>query len=718
MHYTPYAIHSILNGSFPEFVKKDGCLIMNEPVSFDIEVTSMRTIQDEKVAFMYVWMLDIFDKTIIGRTWTEFLETLSAITNYFQLIGLKKRIVIYVHNLAYEFQFIRKWFNWVKVFSLARRKPLYAITSTGVEFRCSYRLTGYKLEKVGEQMGIEKLGDFDYHLIRTYMTKLTPREYEYCIHDVKIVSECIRRKIAEEGSIAEIPLTKTGYVRRHVRNETLKGANRCFYKAAIKALTLEAEEYMEAKRAFAGGFTHAALLHSGKEYKNVTSYDFSSSYPAVLVAEKYPMTKGIHLKPSRKQFNELMEREECCIFTIEIEDVQQIFPCESYISESRCSELEGWDYIDDDGQPKHRNPVVNNGRVWSAKRLVTDITSIDYNIMKKVYTFKVKRVAHFYYYEKYYLPTTFVKCILEFYSKKTELKDVVGKEVEYMFNKENVNALFGMCCTDIVRELVEYNNDWEPPKKMKTEEEKQAYRDWVAQQVEKENEKRGRFLFYLWGVFCTAYARKNLWTGIFECKYDYLYSDTDSVKITNAENHAEYFDRYNEEITAKLEHAMDYHKLPYSYLRPKTIKGDEKPLGVWDFDGFYLRFKAVRAKAYMTYGYDKKKKCNAFKMTVAGLSKEDAMHYLETKGDPIKQFQHEMYIPPTFIEDGEVKSATGKLTHTYIDEPFSCEVTDYQNHTCVVMERSCVHLEPADYHLSLTRAYQDFLTERQSNQYV
>lgn len=579
-------------------------------------------------------------------------------------------------------------------------------------------------------MGIEKLPDFDYSLIRTWKTKLTSRELTYCIHDVKIVSECIRRKIAEEGSIAEIPLTKTGYVRRYVRNETLKGANRCFYKAAMKSLTLTSDEYIEAKKAFAGGFTHAALLHSGKEYQNVTSYDFSSSYPAVLVAEKYPMVKGVLIEKITKQtFEEMMEREECCIFTIELEDVQQIFPCESYISESRCSEIEGWIQYDENGEPlkddkgriKKKLPIVNNGRVWAAKRIVTDITSIDYNIIKQVYQFKLKRIAHFYYYEKYYLPSTFVKCILDFYSKKTELKDVVGKEDEYMFNKENINACFGMCCTDIVRELIEYGDDWLPPQKFETDDE---YNEWVAEQVDKENKKRGRFLFYLWGVFCTAYARKNLWSGIFECKYDYLYSDTDSVKIINAEKHKEYFERYNEEITRKLEAALDYHKLPHSLLRPKTIKGVEKPLGVWDFDGFYLRFKAIRAKAYMTYGFDKEKGCNDFKMTVAGLSKKNAIEYLKSKGDPIEQFQNEMYIPATYIVKDKktgkkiVKSATGKLTHTYIDDAILCKVTDYNDVEAVIAERSFVHLENADYHLSITRAYQDFLTGVRANEYV
>lgn len=102
MYYTPYAINTILNNNNPQFVKKDGAEIMNEPISFDIEVTSMRTAADEKIAFMYVWMLDIFDCTIIGRTWEQFMQTIYAISNHYQLKGVKRRLIVYVHNLAYE----------------------------------------------------------------------------------------------------------------------------------------------------------------------------------------------------------------------------------------------------------------------------------------------------------------------------------------------------------------------------------------------------------------------------------------------------------------------------------------------------------------------------------------------------------------------------------------------------------------------------------------
>lgn len=710
-YYTPHAVKQILTSHQAHWVKKEGNYILNEAISFDIETTSIYQ-GEEKRAFMYVWMLDIFDCTIIGRTWQEFVTTINTIVVHFNLANVKRRAIIYVHNLAYEFQFIRKWFKWYKVFSLSRRKPLYALTRTGIEFRCSYRLSGYKLEKVGELVDIPKLtNDFDYSKVRHSKTPLSPEEINYCIHDVKIVCAYIRQKMKEDNNnISLLPLTKTGYVRRYVREYTLRGKNRCFYKNAIRSLTLETEEYLMAKRAFAGGYTHASVIHSGIECKNVTSFDFSSSYSAVLIAEKYPMTKGKKIENiSKEDFYELMSSERlCCIFTITLVNVHQTFPCESYLSESRCRKIE--------------NSIINNGRIVKADSLTTDITNVDFNIIREVYKFDVSKIGHLYVYEKYYLPTSFIECILHFYNVKTQLKGIEDKKAEYMNGKENLNSLFGMCVTDIVRELIEYDTDagWIPPKKLSDEE----YNEFVSNQLDKENEKKGRFLYYLWGVFCTAYARKNLWTGIRECKSDYIYSDTDSVKTLNYEKHKEYFDSYNKEILSKLETALKYHKLPTSLIYPKNIKGKTKPLGIWDFDGHYKRFKAVRAKSYI-YQYDD----DSFGMTVAGLCKRDrtkpitpstqldAIDYLLLHGDPIEQFKgygsegddEPMKIP---------KEYTGKFTHTYIDEPFSIIVEDYNGIKCAVHEKSCIHLEPTSFKLTLAEAYSKYLRGVQQNIYA
>ena len=682
--YSPFAIHDILQNHSRNSVfvqkEKNSPKYLNEPISFDIETSNTYKPNGEKIAFMYVWMLDIYDCTIIGRSWLEFINTLNIISAHFQLIGKSKRIIVYVHNLAFEFQFIRKYFLWEKVFATDKRKPLYAITENGIEFRCSLRLSGYRLEKVGENLRnqIPKLvGDLDYSKIRistaSYQTPLTKEELAYCINDVKIVSEYIREKIEDENGIENIPLTKTGYVRRMCKHRTLHGNGRARYVELMKKLVLTLPEYKTAKNAFAGGFTHANFWYTGKTLYNITSYDFTSSYPSVMIAEKYPMSRGREIKQmTKKQFYEII-KDYLCIFEIELLNVKPKCKYESYISESKCFICE--------------NAVLNNGRIYSADRIALAITNIDFEIIEKCYDFEISRFDNFYIYESDYLPTEFVKCILDLYKIKTTLKDVVGKEEEYMNGKENLNACYGMAVTSIIREIIEYNTDWIENDKLSDGE--------ISNQLEKENEKKGRFLFYLWGVFVTAYARKNLWDGILSVGADYVYSDTDSVKILNAEKHKNYFDNYNSRIIEKLKTALKHHGIDETAIEPKTIKGNKKPLGVWDFDGEYIHFKTLGAKRYLTETAD------GYKMTVAGLSKKDALNYILGKTEkPFDFFRHGMYIPA---------SSTGKLTHTYIDNYFSETVTDYLGNSGTVSELSYIHLESADYRLSMSETYRKFL---------
>ena len=47
-YYTPHAVTQILASHSPPYVKKDGNYIMNEAISFDIEVTSTYLNKGEK----------------------------------------------------------------------------------------------------------------------------------------------------------------------------------------------------------------------------------------------------------------------------------------------------------------------------------------------------------------------------------------------------------------------------------------------------------------------------------------------------------------------------------------------------------------------------------------------------------------------------------------------------------------------------------------------
>lgn len=643
------------------------------PIAFDIEVTST-TVFDEKIAFMYHWQLSIQGYVILGRTWEEFMEVYYKLISMFDLYE-NMRIIIYIQNLAYEFQFMCKRFEWKSVFCLKERKPLKALTIDWVEFRCSYALSGYNLETIGKNLQrykIQKLvGDLDYDLVRHHKSLVTETEKAYCINDVQVIVAYIQETAENDGGFHKIPLTKTGYVRNYCREECLNAKN---YRKLMSYLTITYPEYVQLKRAFAGGFTHAAWHYSGRTITDMDSYDFTSSYPAVMVAEKFPMSSSREVNPKTiEEFNNYLKKY-CCLFDIEIQNLDGWDAPDHILSYSKC-----WNV---------KNPVLDNGRIITADSLKTTITDVDYNSLLKFYKWDNFRVFNMRVYDRGYLPTSFVKSILTMYKDKTELKDVEGKEVEYMKSKGNINSAYGMTVTDIVRNEDTYEEGW-VSKKPNAEDE-----------IHSHNKSKKRFLFYPWGVWVTAYARANLFSGILEFGEDYVYSDTDSIKARNSQKHLDYITDYNNKINEKLKKACDYHKIDLGMTRPKTIKGVEKPLGVWDFDGHYRTFKTLGAKRYMT---EKQTSTGTYEIgiTVAGLGKITALNYIkelaEEKGvSPFDLFTDSLYIP---------KGRTGKNIHSYIDYTISAEITDYNGVTATVEELSAVHMEAADYSLSLEEGY-------------
>lgn len=675
--------------------KKSSIHYYDCPCAFDIETTSFIDVNHEKASTMYVWMLGLNGLCMMGRTWEEFINVINMISGILEL-DENNRIIVGVHNLGYEFQFIRHYFEWENVFSVDIRKPVYAITTQGIEFRDTYILSGYKLETVGKNLHTykveKKVGDLDYTKIRNSKTKLTKKEIGYCINDIKVVMAYLQECIDTEGMIIKIPLTKTGYIRRYVKNACYgldikeKNYKKWDYMTLIQNLTLDPEEYIMLKRAFCGGFTHASPFYSGKICSNVMSMDLTSSYPTQLCLPKFPMSKGEkHTVTSKKDFEESIKLY-CCLFDIELENVQSKFMYDAYISRSRCIQCV--------------NPIMSNGRVVSADRIVITITEQDYNIIKNVYTWDKIKIGKMIRYKRGYLPKDFVRSVLELYKNKTELKGLEGDDkngvpysVTYLSRKEMLNACFGMTVTDIVRNDIIYVDDWaeESPD--------------LNEEIEKYNTNRGRFLFYPWGVWTTACARTSVWSAIFNLKDDYIYSDTDSVKFMHPEKHMDYFEKYNRIITEQLNETCQHFGFPEDYVHPKNNKGKEKQLGIWDFDGMYQTFKTLGAKRYMLlYADDSRngESSGKYSLTVSGLNKKITLPYLLKKygSNIFNAFSDGLYIPNGY---------TGKNTHTYIDDVQSGYLTDYQGNTARYHEYSSIHLGSSDYSLSISQEYINFL---------
>lgn len=655
----------------------------NCPASFDIETSSFYVEgekEPEKCAIMYIWQFGINGAVIYGRTWDEFHETINAIVNYFHL-SMTKRLIIYAHNLGFEFQFIKDHFEWDKVFSLKTRVPIYAV-SGGLEFRCSYKLSNYSLEYLGSNMlrkyKIEKLvGYLDYSLCRHQKTKLTDSELLYAIYDVYVVMAYIRERMEEEGGdISKVPLTNTGYVRRHCREDTLKSKN---YQALMRNLSLTSSEYMLCKRAFMGGFTHANVGWVNQMLNKIGSYDIASDYPARIVLDYFPMSRAMFIDrvSDVNTFKNYLDHY-CCIFDLALKNIKPIVNYENILSVSRCTFLEGQhDYIS------------NNGRLVSCDGWIrTSVTEIDYYWLTQFYTWDEWEVKNLHCYYRGYLPTDFVSAVLDFYEKKTTLKGVEGREVEYMVSKNMLNSTYGMMVTDIVRDESEYLEAGWVKSIADTENSIQRY-----------NKSWNRFLFYPWGIYVTAHARSQLFTMISKVEDDYVYSDTDSIKLMNPEWHQPEFEEYNRNITDKIFKASMYHNIPVERFMPRDPSGKPHPIGKFEFEGTYDYFKTCGAKRYIyTVG-------DETKITVAGLGKKPGMSYLQEKYGPdlvniYDAFTDGLYVPP---------GKSGKLTHTYIDTPRHGVVCDYTGLKTWFDEKSATHLEPAPFKMSMLDSFLQYL---------
>lgn len=653
----------------------------NCPCSFDIETTSFYD-DGLKTAIMYEWTLGINGNYVIGRTWQEFARTYSRIV---ELLGLNEelRLMIYVHNFDFEFAFLQFRLEWDKVFSIDNRKPVYALTIHGIEFRCSYKLSGYSLAKLGDQLlkyKVRKMvGDLDYSLMRHSNTPLTDKEKQYCINDVMVVMCFIQERIEEDGDITKIPLTNTGYVRKYCRNICLYGGNKSHkktgntylkYRRMMSNLTLDKETYLQSKRAFQGGFVHANIWKVNKILKNIWSFDEVSAYPAMLVAKMYPMGKAVKCDIKSREDLEYFCDHYCCMFDIEFKNIESKIPQERYISSSKC-----WNMT-------HYNE--DNGRIIRADSLCTTITEQDYFIICKFYKWSGMRVTNFKRFRRAYLPTPFIESVLKLYVDKTELKGVIGKELEYMNSKGRLNACYGMMVTDICRDTIVFDHGWQEPLPCDIEE-----------CLERYNKDNRRFTYYLWGLWVTAYARTAIAQAIVALGDDYVYSDTDSAKFCKGYKHFKYFESYNKRITEQLERACIFHNIDVAMIRPKNKKGEEKPLGIFECEGYYQKFKTLGAKRYAF------KREGKYNIVVAGLGKKGATKFLNNeKGYFLDNFKIGLYVPP---------QDTGKMTHEYIDTYRSGTLTDYLGNKCAYEELSGVHLESCDYTMSVSEIYADLI---------
>lgn len=611
------------------------------------------------VSCPYIWMISIEDEVYYGR----YLE---EVVDFLKLLPKDVHFIIFVHNLAFDFYFLQNVLKFENVFGREQKHPIKAscVDFPNIEFRCSYTLTGLSLEAWGKKIGLPKaVGDLEYNEIRTPLTQLTERELFYCERDVVVMYKGISQYLKKYGHLKDIPLTQTGEVRRVVKSRML--ANKNLQNKLIKLIPKTAHMYDAMKKTFAGGYTHANYLYSGTVLDvGGSHYDFASSYPAVMCSEKFPMT------PFEKDFFNKDEIEEKA-FLMRVR-YEQLRPktYNHFISESKCLRKSDDFHF-----------VVDNGRVISADYIEIWVTEQDYITIKESYKYSKMKVLECYSSKKDYLPKEFVSYVLELYANKTMYKDVDGMEEIYNQSKQFINSLFGMCVTDFIYDEVSYDNgEWSTNEK--TVEDVEDY----LKELQTKNQNR-TFVAYQWGVWITAYARRNLWKCILSCDKEVVYCDTDSIFLIGDKD----FSWYNKEVTDKLRKCCEYHKIDFELTRPKTPKGKEKPLGIFDREEDWDEFITLGAKRYCYRSSEDKE----LHLTVSGINKAA----VKVLNDDIRNFNEDL----VFDKDAD---GVSKKLRIYIDDMDTVMWGDGY----VSNYKYGIALRPTSYSMSITDQYLELLS--------
>ena len=676
-------------------------LYYNVPCAFDIEVTSYNK-GNEHIAFMYHWQFDIMvgneHYVCFGSFWHEYKTLIERLSTSLNLCK-KLRLVCYVHNLAYEYQFLRSIHRDntedAKLFATDKRKPLFWVTDDYIEYRCSYKLSNMSLAKFcknSEGVTHFKLSgnDYNYKKIRTPFDKVTEEEKQYDYNDVAGLCECIKYRL-EDDTIATIPLTSTGYVRRTYRNAVNKEGEK--YRKKYEETAINEYVFTLSQEAFRGGNTAANPIYTGVVLKDVGSFDIQSSYPAAIaMSDRFPVGKW-----QIGNFSPDKLKTKCCIMRARFENLRLKSDIPSpYLDVAHCRNMD-----------KDTDRV--NGRILRSKSLEVTLTEIDLEIILNQYKMDKISIADFIWCDRGMLPRVIREKMVELYKDKTTLKGVKGKEYEYNKKKNLANASYGMCVSSPIHPMIVDNeNGWD-----------EIPVENVQSELDKFYNNKGNFLHYTWGVYVTAIARKNLQELIDVCgKYTFVYCDTDSVKFLMRDKEKVF--KAVEEINKRVhKRAHNVRPVASAYKIGDDGKKKEYCLGVWDWDcdteNGYSYFRTYGAKKYAYEAYDADGNYNLH-ITVAGCAKSAAT-YLERQAlkegtKPIDQFKEGLVIPEgesgrtvtwfcdkRGMETFNIKGKTFEITSSYIcidDTSYTLGITDEYRDVIYMLRNGIEACVPSD----------------------
>lgn len=576
------------------------------------------------------------------------------------------RFIVFFHNLPYDYTFLRlflfdKFGYPEKQLNIKSHYPLFLNFENGIQMRDSLMLAQRSLDKWAKDLKVDHqkaIGSWDYDKIRNQHEDFTPEELTYIEHDTLAGVECIDATLkALNKRIYSIPYTATGIPREEVRKRGKEHNAKDLFNRIFPTY----EQYLKLLKVFHGGYTHANRHLIDELIEGmITCYDFASSYPFVLLTEKYPMEKFTPINDC--SIEDIVRSRNTSAFMFKLilvrPRLKNDFTPMPVLQKSKCV--------------RTINEVVDNGRILGADYLEIYLNEMDASIVLDQYTWEAEFCVEVEAAYKDYLPRWYTDYIYELFKAKSELKITAEDDpVSYALKKAELNSVYGLTVQHSIKEQIDevfkyyvdedgvehFPGDFVINKSLDPKEEYQKYLN-----------NQGNILPYFFGCWCTSYAMFNLFELSKCIKEDgtishWIYSDTDSIYSDNWD--VDKVNAYNEKAKQKL--------IDNGY-GPVHVNEKDYWLGIAEHDKDYTQFKTQGAKRYC--GRDLKD--GKLHITVAGVPKRGAgcLH------DDINNFTKGFSFPG---------SETGKLTHTYymVDKIY----TDKEGN----LTGDSIDLKPCDY---------------------
>lgn len=438
--------------------------------------------------------------------------------------------VAWFHNLGFDGKFIidyllRCGYEWVEDFPvggqftslISNKGKFYQIeirflNGVRVLLNDSLKVFPMSVRAIGKTFGLpEQKGDLDYRGFRPRGHEITAQEAEYIKHDVQIPACALAQNFAQNLDKMTIGANAMGFFKKQFGKKN--------FEKTFPVLSLECDA--DIRKAYRGGFTYVEPKYAGAEVHDGISVDYNSMYPSVMLKYPYPVGKPVAFD-GRYKYDEthpLYVQRMICEFTLKPDGIPMI-------------QLKGKGFY---GEHEYVCETVEPVEIT--------VTSVDWEIMEKMYDIDVLSWTGGYKFQA--AEGLFAPYIDYWGDVKKRSKGGMRQLAKLMLNN-----LYGKFAT----------NPDVTGKRPVMHEGKVRY---ILQEPEMRDP-----VYLPVGVFCTAYARRELLFAIMENRDRFVYCDTDSMHLLGTEV-------------------------------PAGIPVDDTALCAWKVEGTFSRAKHLRTKAYV-----------------------------------------------------------------------------------------------------------------------